>query len=152
MRLHKHAVWEGDTNWSEDMDHYVDQVTRVTELVGVDNDGCPGVHVETDAGVFFWRVRDLEVVQATADDDRRCGQSELAPDYLGLTAGAAVTIGEGSAWFGQKNWVEPMQAFVGKQARVTQLSGVDKAGCPGVALDVDQGAYFWRVRDLARSE
>jgi hypothetical protein len=41
-----------------------------------------------------------------------------------------------------------MQAYVGMQARVTSLTGTDSGGCPVVNVDVDGGAYYWRIRDM----
>ena len=38
--------------------------------------------------------------------------------------------------------------FVGQRAMVTQLSGLDTSGCPGVRVNVDGGEFFWRIRDM----
>lgn len=134
-------------NWSYDMRHYLGYVTRVTELVGVDASGCPGVRVEADGGVFFWRVRDVERIEEGAEDDR-CGQSEATANYMGLEPGDTVTIQDHRPWYEEQNWVSDMDEFVGSDAKIDELSGVDAAGCPGVTLDIDEGQYFWRVRDL----
>lgn len=147
VRLHPHSPWEDEVNWSEDMGHYVDRVSRVTALAGVDAVGCPGVYVEADAGVFFWRARDLELLGQAPDD--RCGQNDLNADYAGIGLGVEVAIQKHRDWFGDLNWDAGMDEKVGQRALVTGFAGVDKAGCPGVTLDVDEGVYFWRVRDLA---
>lgn len=41
-----------------------------------------------------------------------------------------------------------MTPYVGRPARVTTLVGTDWMGCPVVQVDVDQGQYWWRVRDV----
>lgn len=137
-------------NWSPDMAYYVGQTTQVVDVLGVDEQGCPGVRVEADSEVFFWRVRDLQPMPAPAEFSQRCGQSELRPDFLGLEPGVSVRIAEVRDWHGDVNWVEAMDAFVGEKAKVVRRVGVDNAGCPGVELDVDEGSFFWRVRDLER--
>lgn len=147
VRLHKQVEDDVPANWNPDMSFYVDQVTQVTDLLGVDANGCPGVRVEADAGVFFWRVRDLEHV-AKSSDALRCGQNELTADYAGLQKGTRITIEQGTPWVERLNWTTDMDAYVGQDAAVTSLSGVDEAGCPGVTLDIDDGVFFWRVRDL----
>ena len=148
VRLAAHEEVDGEANWAPDMDYYVGRVTRVQELAGVDFAGCPVVNVEADGEVFHWRVRDIEVVQIEEEGPSRCGQSELFPDYQGVNVATRVEIGRHRAWFGDENWVEDMDAYVGREAVVMGLLGVDEAGCPGVGLDVDGGGYLWRVRDL----
>lgn len=154
VRVQEHTPLNGVANWSDDMNHYVGAATAVTELAGVDYEGCPVVHVETDGSTFYWRARDLEVLQPELGPDttRRCGQYALAPDFGGLNVGVHVEIAEGTAWFGAANWVTDMDVYVGKSARVVELSGVDEAGCAGATLDLDKGQFFWRVRDLTRKD
>lgn len=41
-----------------------------------------------------------------------------------------------------------MLEYVGREATVNELSGSDGAGCPGVRVDIDDGSWFWRIRDL----
>lgn len=147
VRLHSPLEDEVPVNWSPDMDYYRGQVTRVTEPLGVDSAGCPGVRVEADDGVFFWRIRDVERVETQSDDDR-CGQSTLTPEYRGMQKGDRVVIQEHRPWYGQENWTSAMDAWIGETATIQELEGLDEDGCPGVLLDVDEGAYFWRVRDL----
>lgn len=147
VRLHSPLDDDVAPNWSPDMDYYRGQVTAVTEPLGVDAAGCPGVRVEADGGVFFWRVRDLERIETTSSNDR-CGQNELTADYAGLQQGDHVVIRAHRPWYGQENWVDAMNGWVGQKATIQSLEGLDEAGCPGVILDVDDGQYFWRVRDL----
>ena len=46
------------------------------------------------------------------------------------------------------NWASDMNNYVGKTATITSVPGFDDAGCTVVRVDVDKGAYVWRVRDL----
>lgn len=147
VRLHQQRTDDVSPNWTPDMEYYVDQVTRVTDTVGVDGEGCPSISVEVDAGAFFWRVRDVELMEEAADDIR-CGQSDFDADYRGLDVGDKVTVGEHNPWFGHENWAAEMSEFVGQEAEIQEIIGTDDAGCPGVVLDVDDGEYFWRIRDL----
>lgn len=150
VRLAAHQPWGDERNWSDQMAHYVGQATRVSALAGVDEAGCSVVSVEADAGVFFWRVRDLQLLSAAPEGAQRCGQNPLTPDYLGIGVGQGVVLGRHRGWFDDANWDAAMDTWVGKPARVTGLSSVDRAGCPGVVVDVDGGVHFWRVRDLTR--
>lgn len=61
-----HTPWTGpdgqggfvtsDTNWAVEMGQYVGQRTIITSLEGVDDAGCPVVHVAIDNGGFYWRI------------------------------------------------------------------------------------------------
>jgi hypothetical protein len=61
-----HTPWTGpdgqggfanaSTNWAPEMGQYVGQRTIVTSLEGVDDAGCPVVHVAVDNGGFYWRI------------------------------------------------------------------------------------------------
>lgn len=135
-----------EENWNPAMDGFVGMTSRVTSLAGVDDQGCPGVRVEADAGAFFWRVRDVQAHGLS--DQRRCGQSAIAPDYLMIAPGSKVRLHRHSEWTGGANWSPAMDAFVGQETVVTSLQGIDVQGCPGVNVEVDAGSYFWRVRDL----
>lgn len=59
--LGQHRDVNGDTNWSAEMQPFVGQRTTITQLVGVDDQGCPVVNVDADGGRFFWRVRDMTI-------------------------------------------------------------------------------------------
>ena len=41
------------------MQPFVGQRARITQLVGVDDQGCPVVNIDADQGQYFWRVRDM---------------------------------------------------------------------------------------------
>jgi hypothetical protein len=77
-----------------------------------------------------------------------CGQTEDNADYGPVAVGTSVILGEHREFQGDANWAEDMAAFVGREAVVTRLSGVDPSGCPGVRVDIDNGEWFWRLRDL----
>ena len=57
--LGQHRDVNGDTNWSAEMQPFVGQRARITQLVGVDDQGCPVVNIDADQGQYFWRVRDM---------------------------------------------------------------------------------------------
>ena len=78
---------------------------------------------------------------------RKLDQRTGAIDY-GLTVGAVVVPQRHRYVGGDPNWDPRMGRFLGQEARVTRLSGIDGQGCPGIRLDIDGGQYFWRVRDL----
>lgn len=59
VTLGRHRDVNGDTNWADEMDGWVGQTTTIADLVGVDDQGCPVVHVQIDGGRFFWRIRDM---------------------------------------------------------------------------------------------
>jgi len=77
-----------------------------------------------------------------------CGQTAEGADYGPVGVGTTVILGEHRAVSGEANWAAEMAAYVGQEAVVTRLSGVDPSGCPGVRVDVDGGEWFWRLRDL----
>ncbi len=58
ITLGRHETVNGSDNWADDMEAYVGRRTRVTELGGVDEQGCAVVRVEADEGEWMWRVRD----------------------------------------------------------------------------------------------
>ncbi|HOG47343.1 MAG TPA: hypothetical protein PLJ35_09310 [Anaerolineae bacterium] len=57
--LGRHRSSGGLNNGNAKMNRYVGRRATVTELAGVDSQGCPGVRVDVDGGRYFWRVRDL---------------------------------------------------------------------------------------------
>ncbi|HBQ12637.1 MAG TPA: hypothetical protein DEF51_16315, partial [Myxococcales bacterium] len=57
--LGRHRSVAGESNWVEEMEAFVGQTARITTLIGVDEQGCPLVHVDADAGEWFWRLRDM---------------------------------------------------------------------------------------------
>ena len=169
--LGRHRPVDGVTNFTRSMRGYVDRSARVVELAGVDDRGCPGVRVDVDSGRFFWRVRDLrlagarfapgmasahgrpereEAVVAEADSRvaQACGQTDANAQYGVVTVGTEVVIGRHRPVDGQDNWVEQMDPYVGRRARVMELVGVDDQGCPLLRVDLDQGDWYWRLRDV----
>lgn len=165
--LGRHRPIGGDANWTGPMSAYVGRRARVVELAGLDESGCPGVRVDADRGEFFWRVRDLELAGAPAPPGlagahgrsaeelpageraaQACGQTDLSADYGSVTVGSEVVLGRHRPVDGDDNWVEHMDAYVGRRARVMELIGVDDQGCPLLRVDVDQGDWCWRLRDV----
>lgn len=67
--LGRHTPWTGpdgeggtvtgDDNWADDMSQWVGQRTTVTAHQGLDQAGCPVVHVAADTQQFYWRIRDM---------------------------------------------------------------------------------------------
>lgn len=91
---------------------------------------------------------------------QECGQSPNAPaNYGPLTVGSMVTLGAHTAYTGlgaegtmvsnDMNWAPEMQHFVGQRTTITELSGVDDAGCSVAKVAVDSGQYYWRVRNMS---
>jgi len=160
VRLGHHRPVDHERSWLPAMEQYVGHFTRVTELASRDDQGCPVVHVEIDHGANLWRVRDLtlydrvasERAEPTAEEQapplESCGQTSAEAAFGPFRVGAHVTLGRHRPVDHDANWSEPMERFVGEEATVTELSGVDAAGCPGVRVDVDGGEHFWRIRDL----
>lgn len=147
--LGRHRAVDGNDNWVEDMEEYVGRSGRVTELFGVDGSGCPVVHVDIDGGDWFWRVRDMQLGSGGGTSaSGACGMTDETVSYGAIQVGTKVRLERHSAWQGDANWAEPMGAFVGREATVTSLEGVDGAGCAVVHVDVDGGDWFWRARDL----
>lgn len=80
--------------------------------------------------------------------------------YGSLGVGTAVTLGHHTPYTGPTaqganasgddvlNWNEGMTPFVGQRTTVTELVGVDQAGCPVVHVAADNGQYAWRVRNM----
>lgn len=77
-----------------------------------------------------------------------CGQAEAAADFGSIAVGTKVILGRHTAVNDDTNWNDRMDAYVGQTATVGTLSSVDGAGCPVVKVDVDQGIFSWRIRDL----
>ena len=155
IRIGKHREVEGDANWVQDMDQYVGRSGTVTELFGTDGSGCPVVHVDTDGGDWFWRVRDMSldggggpvVVGVPGALPMACGMTDENVQYGPVRIGSAIKLGRHTPWQGDANWAESMSEFVGREGKVTELAGTDAAGCALVKVDVDGGSWFWRLRD-----
>ncbi len=143
--LGRHRPVDGDDNWAGGMDAYVGKTASITELAGVDPSGCPIVLVDIDDGEWYWRVRDLTLVSSFP---QVCGMTEDDAVYGPLEEGSVVILGRHREVDGDDNWASGMDAYVGEQTTVERLSGVDGQGCPGVRVAIDDGSWFWRVRDL----
>lgn len=86
----------------------------------------------------------------------QCGQ--LVATYGSLTVGASIVLGMHTPWTGpdgqggavtnDANWTPEMVNFVGRTTTITELGGLDAAGCPVVHVAADTNQYFWRIRDL----
>lgn len=174
--LGRHRPVGGDDNWTPQMSDHVGHSARIVELAGIDDDGCPGVHVDVDGRQWFWRIRDLTPTDdtggniafrpgmasdhgrptsgeasAVAADERvpqACGMSDQDAAYGPVSVGTEVVVGRHRAVDGESNWTDEMDPFVGRSARITELVGVDEQGCALVHVDVDSGEWFWRLRDM----
>jgi hypothetical protein len=80
---------------------------------------------------------------------QECGMSAATADYGPIKVGTVVILGRHRPVNGDDNWAVDMGEYVGEEATVTRLSGVDLQGCPGVRVDIDDGRWFWRIRDLS---
>lgn len=78
-----------------------------------------------------------------------CGMTKETASYGPVSVGVVVILGRHRPVNGDEGWDAQMDAYVGRQATVTELVGVDPAGCPVVKVDVDGGAWYWRIRDLS---
>ncbi|MGE0788322.1 MAG: hypothetical protein AB7S26_21795 [Sandaracinaceae bacterium] len=96
------------------------------------------------AVAFSWSAP----ASAQREGPQACGQDAQTADYGELREGSVVVPQRHRFVAGDPNWDPAMARHLGRVARVSRLSGVDEAGCPGVRLDVDGGRHFWRVRDL----
>jgi hypothetical protein len=143
--LGRHREVDGDDNWAGGMDQYVGRTAMVTSLQGVDPAGCPILFVDVDDETYFWRIRDLTLVSPFP---LMCEMTEEDALYGPLEEGSTVILGRHREVDGEDNWLDDMEQYVGREATVTRLSGVDGQGCPGVRVDIDDERWFWRVRDL----
>jgi hypothetical protein len=179
--LGRHRPFAGEDNWSAAMRPFVGRTARIVALVGADEQGCAGAHIDLDGGEWFWRVRDMRVlgegeevvayaVGMAADHGRSldgsaeappaldgrvpqtCGLTDATAQYGPVRVGTEVVIGRHREVDGETNWVALMDPYVGRRARVTQLVGVDDQGCPLIAVDIDNGDWYWRLRDVQLPE
>jgi hypothetical protein len=158
VTLQRHRLVRGDDNWDAQMERYLGRSAHVVRLVGVDEQGCPGVRVDVDGQQWFWRVRDLGIgtglqplppaVEASAAFPQQCHQSEMGTQWGAAVVGATVILGQHRPVDGDTNWAEEMQQWVGRTAHIVQQASVDSQGCPGVRVDIDGQQWFWRIRDL----
>jgi hypothetical protein len=73
---------------------------------------------------------------------------QAVPYYGPVVVGGLVVLDRHRPWRGDANWNPAMEPFIGQIATVTELSGLDDVGCPGIRVDLDGGQFFWRVRDM----
>lgn len=78
----------------------------------------------------------------------QCDQSAQQAYFGAVGIGTVVQLGMHTPWRGDANWSPDMSGFIGMQATVTSLEGVDAVGCPVVRVNVDNGRSFWRIRDM----
>lgn len=152
IRLGRHTMAGGSTNWTSDMARYVGREARVTRLGGTDAQGCTVVYVDADDGAYMWRLRDAQVSGAgsgRAPTMAACRSGAMA-DYGGVRVGSMIELGAHEFVNGGNNWADEMWDYVGQRARVTRLDGVDSEGCATVRVDIDGGEWQWRVRDAVR--
>jgi hypothetical protein len=69
-------------------------------------------------------------------------------DYGPLLVGRRIILGSHRPVDGSSSWSDTMFSYVGQEAVITSLGGVDGVGCPVVYVDLDGGVYPWRIRDL----
>jgi hypothetical protein len=77
-----------------------------------------------------------------------CGSTVTTANTGSIRVGSRVILGAHRPVRGDRAWTPAMQTYVGRPTRVRELSGVDGQGCPTVHVDLDNGTYGWRVRDL----
>ncbi|MBN8613822.1 MAG: hypothetical protein J0L92_24715 [Deltaproteobacteria bacterium] len=77
-----------------------------------------------------------------------CDMTDANAQYGAIAPGAQVQLAMHTPWRGDANWSPEMGRYVGMSAIVTQLGGVDSGGCPTVRVNVDNGQYYWRIRDM----
>jgi len=72
---------------------------------------------------------------------------EGVESYGLIKVGSKVILGKHDDVNGGDNWAEEMDAYVGKEAVVTELAGADTQGF--LVVRVKGNGYAWRVRNLA---
>jgi hypothetical protein len=91
-------------------------------------------------------AQEIVVIAGSRSAMPDCDQA--VPYYGPVVVGGLVVLDRHRPWRGDSNWNAGMEAFLGQVATVTELSGLDDVGCPGVRVDLDQGEFFWRIRDM----
>ena len=79
--------------------------------------------------------------------------------YGPITIGTSVVLGSHTGWTGPDGhggyvtsdtwWNDSMWADVGQRTTVTELPGLDPAGCPYVRVAIDTGTWGGRIRNLS---
>jgi hypothetical protein len=109
--------------------------------------GVSSDHGRPEAG-GAWNSRDPNAGLFRPRPPQECGMTDANVQWGPIQVGSVVVLGQHRDVNGDANWSPQMQPFVGQQARVTQLVGVDEQGCPVVHVDADHGQHFWRIRDM----
>jgi hypothetical protein len=119
-----------------------------------------GAFDASGAGAAFTLHVDRERSITATDVPTACGSDATRADRWGaVPPGARVLLGRHTPFSGvagshrravdeSTDWAEAMEAFVGREARVTYRVGSDGADCAIVRVDADGGQWNWRVRDL----
>lgn len=81
------------------------------------------------------------------DDDYDPDFIEGIESYGFIKVGSTVILGQHEDINGGDNWADEMEAFIGKEAVITELPGEDGQGF--LCVRVKGNSYAWRVRDLA---
>ncbi len=146
---------EESAYWAPEMDDYVGMEAYITEHAGLCPWGEPTALVDVDGGTFYWRLSDMELLEegpgywegGEAYDDE--GEYEdLGEDLSGMIGvGTKVVLGRHDDRNGGDNWAPEMDAFVGKQATVTEIIGADSQGF--LVVGVKENTWSWRIRNLA---
>lgn len=154
VQLGMHTPWQGDANWTAEMNRWVGATAVVVRINGVDAAGCPTVRVNVDGGQFSWRIRDMRLLSGPAPTGdpipRFCGMRAPTVQFGAIQPGVTVILGAHTfAGPGDDlNWAAEMSRWAGTQAVVTSLAGTDTYGCPVVRVSVDGGQFAWRIRDM----
>jgi hypothetical protein len=72
--------------------------------------------------------------------------------YDGFRLGDLVKISRHRPVGGDTNWSEQMAPFIGRNGRIASMAGQDGTGSWVVRLDVDEGSWVWRTRDLTLAQ
>jgi hypothetical protein len=99
-------------------------------------------------GVYTLTIQPAQTVLGP----QACTGSSTPADYAPLHPGSIVLLGRHRPVNGDESWNRDMDAYVGRPARVLSLVGAVSAGCPAITVDVDQGRFWWRVRDMTTVE
>jgi hypothetical protein len=134
--------------WGQAPSHLVEDLVRIastTTDVPVGRFAREHIFVAADTDVFVnLPIETIGVGQISTS----CGQEATTATWGPIAVGTKVVLGEHTPVNGDANWNPAMAGHVGNVATVTALSDVDASGCPVVHVDVDNGSWSWRIRDL----